>query len=565
MTSTAITENKKISFLQGNRNALVLIVLWLVTFLLYLPAAKAGWVIDSAGWLNNIRNLSFLNYINNSQSGIPSLYQFTQLTTWIFYKVFNANPYAWHTLMVTMHAINAFLFFIIFKKVLSDSGVENGFSISLTGVLLYTVCPHISEVIVWEAAYHYLQGFMLILLILYWVQKYQNDQQIKYAWLAGITYLCATYSLEIFYLTPWFVITMALYYRFALGRDQLVFKQIIQRFFIPQIVMFLMHIVVLKGVYGWFFAHIGQNILQPFTSYICKPPRYIFHIIFFGRFFPLDLRRQIYLIIGSNAGLIAFYNIFILLCCYIVANFRKMTMKARSAVLLFAWIIISQAIIMPLAFPDMLLVYFDRYTYFMDAFVYMLLAVLASFIGISALRVALIAAYGLANIFFTSRINLYWKHSAYINNRLLKNFPDPGNKTVILLNLPQNMNGIPMIGAEKEGQFQMMYKLFVNKDLKNKIYDVVSYNMSSQEDGAHVWVHNDSMLRVTLNQWGTWWWYQAQGAISYETEDYKLNMMDMGHWYDLKLKHPPGQYLILFQQGDQWKTVNMKRRAEEQY
>ena len=220
---------------------------------------------------------------------------------------------------------------------------------------------------------------------------------------------------------------------------------------------------------------------------------------------------------------------------------------------------------MPLAFPDMLLVYFDRYTYFMDAFVYMLLAVLASFIGISALRVALIAAYGLANIFFTSRINLYWKHSAYINNRLLKNFPDPGNKTVILLNLPQNMNGIPMIGAEKEGQFQMMYKLFVNKDLKNKIYDVVSYNMSSQEDGAHVWVHNDSMLRVTLNQWGTWWWYQAQGAISYETEDYKLNMMDMGHWYDLKLKHPPGQYLILFQQGDQWKTVNMKRRAEEQY
>ncbi len=542
-------------------------VLWLTTFALYLPAIKAGWVLDSAGWLNNIRNLKFWNYINNSQSGIPSLYQFTQFTTYIFYKLFHSNPYAWHILMVTMHSVNAFLFFTICYRLYIDSGIKNTFSISLAGVLLYTVCPHISEVIVWEAAFHYLQGFMLILLILNWVQQFHHRQHRKYAWLAGIIYLCSTYSLEIFYLTPWFILTLALYYRFALGYDYAIFKKVINWFFIPSLLLFLLHIVVLRIVYGWYFAHIGQNLLQPFTSYICKPPRYIFHILFFGRFFPLELRRQVYLFLGSNAGLIIFYNIFILVCCWMVAGFNKFNKKARAGILFFAWIIIAQAIIMPLAFPDMQRVYFDRYTYFLDAFVYMLLALAVSYISFRFIRGFIIGGFGLINIYFTIKVNLDWKHSSYIVNRLLKNFPDPGNKTVILLDLPQNMNGIPMIGAEKDGQFKMIYKLFVNPDIPNQIYDVAAYNMMTGNDGANVVVHNDSLLRVTLNEFGRWWWYEAHGGISYENDDYKLIMRDMGHWYDLILKHPEREYMILLQQGDQWKIVDRskKRWSEPQF
>lgn len=549
----------------GKRNVLVFAALWLVTFALYLPAAKAGWVLDSAGWLNNIRNLKFWNYINNSQSGIPSLYQFTQFTTYLFYRLFNANAYAWHTLMVTMHAVNAYLFYVVCYRIFYDSGIRNAFQVSLAGVLLYSVCPHISEVIVWEAAFHYLQGYLLILLILYCVQHFLHQPNPKYAWLAGILYFCSTYSLEIFYLTPWFVLTMTLYYRYVLNYDEAIFKKVIRWFFIPQLLLFVLHIIVLRLVYGWFFAHIGQNLLQPFASYIRKPPGYLFHILFFGRFFPLELRRQVYAVIGSNGGLIIFYNLFILLCCALVSGFRRFSPAGRAATLLFAWIIISQAIIMPLAFPDMQLVYFDRYTYFLDSFVYMLLALLAGFITVGFLRPMLLLAFGMVNIYFTVKLNLQWKHSAYIINRLLKNFPDPGNRTVILLNLPQNMNGIPMIGAEKDGQFKMMYRLFVNKDIPNKMYDVAAYNMMTVDDGAHVVVHSDSLLRVTLNEWGRWWWYEAHGGISYENDDYKLIMRDMGHWYDLVLKHPEREYLVLLQQGDQWKIVNRKKIAEPQY
>src|ERR1035437_3167090 len=108
--------NALLSRATGNKNVWICSMLWLFTFILYLPAAKAGWVIDSAGWLYNIRNLKFWDYINNSQSGIPSLYQFTQFATYVFYKAFNANPYAWLTLQVTIHAANSFLLFIISRQ-----------------------------------------------------------------------------------------------------------------------------------------------------------------------------------------------------------------------------------------------------------------------------------------------------------------------------------------------------------------------------------------------------------------------------------------------------------------
>ena len=546
------------------KNVWVFALLWLLTFILYLPAAKAGWVIDSAGWLYNIRNLKFWDYINNKQSGIPSLYQFTQLVTWCIYKVFNANALAWHTIMVSLHAVNAFLFFLIFRRLFDDSGIRHSFRIAIAGVVLYTVCPHISEVIVWEASFHYLQGFLFILIILYCLQQFLHTRANKYAWIAGIVYLCSTYSLEIFYLTPWFTLVFTLYYRYVLDYDKTIFKQSLYRFFVPQLILFGLHVAMLLLVYNHF-AHIAENVWQPFSSYISRPPFYIFHILFFGRYFPQEIRKDVYGMVGSNAGLIIFYNIFVLLCLSLYSRFASLSIKAKAGVFLLVCIMISQVILMPLAFPDFLLCFFDRYTYFTNAFIYMLLTLLISFVSNKFISTSLLSLYALLNLYFTVKLNMLWKRSAYIDNRLLHNLPDPGNRTVLLLDMPENMKGVPMIGAQPIGEYKMMRELFVNKDLHNKVYDVQSYNMLDAGDGAHITVINDSVIKVTLNEWGTWWWYEGHGGYSYQNEDYKLDMRDPGHWFDVTLKHPASQYLLLYQQGDQWREVNMNKKNDDQY
>jgi len=564
MTQTA-GQNDSLSLPKtGIRNSWVFAILWLLTFVIYLPAAKAGWVIDAAGWLHNIRSLSFWHYINNSQSGINSLYQFTQFTTYIFYRLFNANPYAWHTLQVTMHVVNAFLVYLLCSRLFRDSGIKNGKNIALWGVALYTVCPHISEVIVWEASFHYLQGFMLILAILLCVQQFQYRQQIKYAWVAGIVFFCSTYSLEIFYLTPWFVLTLALYYRMALGYDKRIFKKTLLWFFVPQLIMFALHIVVLLTVYGGHFAHIAENVVKPISVYLNRPPRYVFHIFFFGRFFSFETRHYVYKLVSSTKGLMLFYTLFILVCGYLISQIKRMGMKGKAGVLLFVWVIICMVILLPIEFPEMLLVFYDRYTYFLDAFIYMLLALLVSYIPHQKISLFFVTVYGIINLYFTVQLNLQWKRSTYVDNRLLNELPDPGNKTVILLNIPENMNGIPMIGAQPDGEYKMMLELFTNKHLPNKIYDAQSFNMVTKEDGAHVNVMNDSVIQVTLNQWGTWWWYEGHGGRGYENDDYKLNMADIGHWYKITLKHPADNYLLLFEAGSAWKTVDMSKKNVEQ-
>jgi hypothetical protein len=88
--------------------------------------------------------------------------------------------------------------------------------------------------------------------------------------------------------------------------------------------------------------------------------------------------------------------------------------------------------------------------------------------------------------------------------------------------------------------------------------------MLSPDDGVHVKVVNDSMLNVTLNNWGTWWWHNFMGGYSYTTEVFKLNMVDQGHWYELTLTKPIESYLVLYSVGGEWKPVNMNIRDRDQ-
>ena len=62
--------------------------LWALMFILYFPAAKAGFVTDFTGWLNQVKNHGFWEYINRSNFKATSLYQVTQFNTYIFYKLF---------------------------------------------------------------------------------------------------------------------------------------------------------------------------------------------------------------------------------------------------------------------------------------------------------------------------------------------------------------------------------------------------------------------------------------------------------------------------------------------
>jgi len=540
--------------------------LWLLLFVLYYPAAKAGFVTDFTGWLDQIRNHSFWDYINRTNFHAQSLYQFTQFNTYIFYKLFGVNPWLWHLLFITLHTINTCLLLGLVAGLLEDVQAEGSRAIVFGGALLFTVSPYISEVIVWEPSFHFLQGLLLILLILRCTQKYIRSGHRKYAWRAGILYLLSLFSLEVFYITPFLVLTLGVYYRFNPSFDKKILGRVMLYFFAPMLLLLAVRIVGYKLMAGDWVSRIGSvTVTVVNLESFGKPAKYLFHLLLLGRFFAADTRHAVYAFCDSAIGIALFYGAVIIVFSVLAYRYRVMSGRAKVAGLLFAWVLIALMLLVPLWFGDMLLVLFDRYTYFAGAFFYTLVSILVSFISVQYIRMGIIAIYALVNLRFAIQVSRYWGKSYRVDEGLLHNVPDPGDKTVILLNLPESMHGIPMIGSGKESEFRFMHNLLLrDKRINNAVYDGLSYNMAAPTDGAHATVMNDSMVRVTLNQWGTWWWYEGKGGYGYENSDYKLHLNDPGHFYELTLKRPAQQYQLLYQVGDHWNVVDWSKRGVDQ-
>ncbi len=534
--------------------------LWLLTLCIYIATSRAGWVIDGVGFLYNMKHTGFWEFINRTYSSDQSFYQVLTSHYYLFYKLWGLNPWLWGLLYITLHSLNAYLFFIFSKKILSDTGIAKGGMIAISSAVIFTISPHISEIIVCRAYFHYLVALALILSILICVQQYQHRQDSRYIAATAVFFILAVFTLEIFYLIPVLVLCLAAYYRFALGFEKKQLRKTLLYFFIPQVILLGVYFLALVSVYKQFAPH-RVEFEQGIIDYLSKLPKYLFHIVFLGRYFSAGVKDTVYAICNSWAALIVFYS---LLTYVVVYSFRRLSTMgnyAKATFLFFSLGMLNLCFLMPLQFPgSALLVFYDRYVYFAAAFIYLLLALLAArFIQNKYVIIGLFCIYIDLNLYFTIQLNTYWIDSDKINNKLIRNFPNDESKTVLLLNNPENMNGAPMIGAQPEEMFKGMLEIYTGYAAKNTIYDVASYNMVTDYNGAHVKVINDTVISVMLNHTGTWWWYEGHGAKSYETPDYKVDVKSVGQRYDLILKQPSEKYLLLYSVGDTWKKVDMSK------
>ena len=537
----------------------------MIVFVLYLPAAQAGRVGDFPGWVDFLNSVNFWDYINRSNSGIPSMYQFTQVVTYLFYQLFKGNAWLWHLLYITMQAANALLVFTFFFRLFRGSVIKNTFAVSFSGALLFCLCPHISEVVVWEPSFHYLFALLLMFVVLVCTQNFLGTGSTRYAWWAGLVFFLSTFSLEIFYLTPLFVCTLA-YYKYSVSQcDKQTYIRSLLYLSLPQVIFFIINQVLVHAIYHQGVAHIGFVSLLFSSANFSKLLKYLFHIIFFGRYLPQDLRDKVYHICSSGWILSLFYGALLITLAVLAARYRKMKVGGKTLCLMFLWVLFALGLVLPLSFPDTALSILDRYTYVIDALVYTFIALLLNAMLKGRIWMAIMAVYALINIRYTHKINAYWSQSARIVNNLVYTFPNDPTKKVLLLDLPECLQGVQMVGSRDDGEFRMMYNAIMPGKIHNPVYDVEAFYVSSPADGAHVMVINDSMFHVTLNQWGTWWLFYGFGATSYENKDYRVNMMDAGHWYEVTLKHPAAEYLLLYQAAGAWKKVDWMKKNVDQY
>jgi hypothetical protein len=528
--------------------------LWLTVFTLYLPAWHAGFVTDAIDWLHDTR-LPFPQYLNRTNSTVHALYQFTQLVTLGIYKLFGTARLPWHLLFITLQAGAAYMLYLLCGRIISAANLRHPRRIAYWGALLFCISPYLSEVIVWKACFHYLQGFMLMLGILICAERYIYTRHRSLPWIAAFLFLLSSFSLEIFYLTPIFSATLIFYYR-CLGWDMALKPRTWLAFLIPQLAIFALHLAIFHSIYGEWASHgTGGAFTLPLQMHFATVAKYAFHLLLFGRFWPQDLKEQVYLLCEQWLVLIPLYSILLLLIGWLVYKCRKGYGREQASLLLLIWALLAVTIALPMPFERLFDLSGNRYLYLAVAFIAMLLSLAVNAVTWTWAKVGLACGFILISSFLTLRTNRHWQTSERINTSLLQNIPDLQGRTTILLSMPYCYKGIPMINAWPQGNFQRSHDVLYRPPLRTKIYDGSAFNMISPTDGSEAEIVNDSTIKVTLRQWGTWWWYMDFGGRSYETPDYKLNMIDQGHCYELTLKHPISNYTLLQQVGDKWQVV----------
>ncbi len=421
--------------------------IWLLVWLLYLPATDAGFVGDFyKDWLRIIREESFWHHIN--RPGSFTVYQFTQLLTYGFYRLFGDYPPAWHILHVTMHAFCAVALYTFFRQLLRDSRLKSPEATSLIVTVLFAVSAYNSEVIVHEPCLHYTFGFLLLLLPLIWMQHYFNSQKPRYLWWAVLIFVPASYAIEVFYLTPWLILSLCIFYVYVLQRDKKVLKKSFLFLVLPSLLIFFAHILVLRAFTGTAASHqVSTSLLTLLEGYWNKVLKYVFHILFMGRFFSHDVRKLVYNYCQSGPVIILSHVLLIGAFAYYFAVASR-TGKRYPLILLFSlWAMAFIALVSPREFPQGQLVSLDRYIYFMLPFMLMIVALCFS-ARCRSLGIFLFLAYFTVNIYLLLKVNRYWRDSNRVVESLYRSFPSPDGRITLLLNNPVNMQGVHMIGGQ---------------------------------------------------------------------------------------------------------------------
>jgi hypothetical protein len=542
------------------------LLLWAGITLLYLPAWKGGFQQDFQGWME-FYYAPFWDMLNRKGSSIHSFYQLTQFQLYVLTWLFGTNPIPWFLLFTGLHALNGALLYRLSRKVLEDFKFSNASWTAIAGTLLVLFNPSMTEVVVWKAAYHYLIAIQAILWMLLWAREYLLTGSSKWVFRSICLLLLLTLTLELWYTIPLLVTIMTIAYWRAgiVSTDH--FKKALRRVALPQFLAFATYLLTYRALYGTWFAHSAYSAAGDDSAFIvaARTWAYEWHLLGFGRFFPHWIRQSFYYrFVDVPWG--AF--VFAIVACLAEWSWRsypRWGAGARAMGLFGAWAAITVAIILHYPAADIQLVHDDRYLYLTAFFQWVLVAILISIVIRSKMGKNIVfAMVFVLCLGFTAKLVLYWRHSTKVFWAVQDKFIWKDAPVVLILNMPSNYNGIGIIHGRDTSELPAHMQVYGRGVPLGQVYDVTSYNMLHPWDGAHVIVEDSTHLHVIFNQWGSWWQQGGFGALDRSNALFDVHFIDGGHDYRLTLKERPPGMVILYQQGQEWRVVDMNKIGVEQ-
>lgn len=548
--------------LQGKNLFWLFLFFWLCTALVYFPAYKGGFYEDFLKFIDTQKQLSLTDVLRQRSW---SLYYGVETFHYCFLSLFHTRPLPWFLLFTGMHALTAISLLRFFRGLFRIWQTSFGDAVVLTGTLFWLFTPLAAETINWKACSHYMVSMILMFSILKWFTDYMTiPRSLLLAKMIAV-YILSVFFLEIFYLTPVFILVLLASLQYCRKPTGLSPLKAGIRVLLPIVLIWGLYYIAFQQVTGRAMARTELSPAALFNPLVVasRYGKYIIHLYLMEYFLPAGPKQSLYHFLNGTAG--AALSGLLLLGAALagIVRMRKASAEGQLITLLFLLLLCSFVIILPMWFYEMFPYQGSRYFYLPGAMGYLLLACLIyRYIRPAGLRKVVIALYFCCNLAGTLYLVKSIREATITGNKLMDQFRWYTGD-VLLLNLPEMYKGIGIIGASP-ANFSSHLALLRNKPVSNKIYDVLSFNMVGRWDGAHVEVLDSTRLKVTLNQYGSWWWYKGFGAANYENDLYKVTLTDNGFSYVLELKRRPDPSLmLLYQVGGDWKAVDWRKKGEQ--
>ena len=375
-----------------------------------------------------------------------SPYFFSFPVVYVLYKLFGISSVCWVSTSILLHAVNAFLVYLIAERILKKLILKNIKSIAFFSALLFLISPYQTEAILWSPCEipTTLLVTALTLLCLWMLLKYFELPKKVTLFFAHLFFLLAVFSHESAFILPAIVFVLFLVYK-KTGSTELSIVQIFNRILFPQAVILFMYMIASKILFGGWLWH-GGNLQIRFSFYSLSGTalKYIAKFLLLYRYLPLQSVDEMMRNIFNKPTVIIIF--FLLIFLLIAMGFSLLTRKNKRTGLLllafFSCFLISLLPVLPLDSSFMKYIYPDRYGYLPSVFFYIFFTSSIVFL-FKKIAIPFLAGYAfLCWLLLMQTISVWTETNAYCT-RLAENYkPFLKYDKVYVLDLPAYYKGI---------------------------------------------------------------------------------------------------------------------------
>jgi hypothetical protein len=325
---------------------------------------------------------------------------------------------------------------------------------------------------------------------------------------------------------------------------------------LPMAAIIVLYFAATKIIKGVFIGHYGSEThanslfsLAAAGTYM----QYFAKLMGYVHFLGYTKREVVYEFLKNPFVIISIYAAIIALAVFFYKIYK------RNVIAVSVLFVLSLICLFPVS--NMYFMYLNevenaRLSYFASFFAFTLLSLLLSFAGSRILAVATIMLLCL-NLYFLKDIINRWQVANEIQYKALSTFQWEHADKVFILNQPCYYKGVYVF--RNRTRFIRALKFFKKQNLQDKIVEVAWANRFAETDSVTIETINNSDIKLTLNEWGRWFWVNGIGASNYSTEYFSAEFDEWNHSYVVHFKKPLNDNdVVIYYTPDGWKKVEMK-------